>query len=751
VPAPTSPGALVRRKRQHPVPEDSIRLRAVALAAVMVSAIALVAQDAVDPGTGAGALALIPVGFVFSHLRRARRNTIFKLGLAAAMCAALWSFIQTVRTAPSVDDARAALASLFLWTQVLHSFDLPRRRDLALSVVASLILLAEAGSLSLGSGFAVFLVPYAAVAGAWLYLSNRLDDEKRAARTAVLRDSRRPRRAKGNPVEAWGLLRPLAVTTAAVMLAGTMVFLAAPRMNGFRVVAPPFSITRKVVVPGFGGAVVNRGLPSQGGTGSASSNGGYPGFGQSVDLGVRFHLSDRVVMKVRAQQAAFWRAQAYDTFDGQTWTVSGTSIEEQSAGFEPPIKLAPPVEAVESILSGGVRSSELTQTFYVLVSQPNVVFAAYQPKDLYFPLNRVAVDSYGSVRTPLFLEADTIYSVVSEVPSPTVAELRASPRTPTGLSAELLGRYELLAAQYTQLPDDLSPRVLGLAHEITDGAPTTYDKVIAIQDWLKANTRYNLDIPPDPLGTNPVDEFLFHRRQGYCEHFSTAMIMLLRAVGVPSRFAVGFDSGARNPFTGYFEVRESDAHSWVEVFYPGVGWIEYDPTHDVPQANPGLAGRFIAPQVFRAIGRFLVHLVPGPVKAVASAVGSALASALRRLPVGARILGSCSVLGALWAIRRRRRRPRSPPGTLPVEAFRSMCMTFAARGNPRPPHRTANEHLLALLANDRLAHDARADLELIVRTFEQEAFSGERAGLDEGRLARDAAGRVRGLASAHRR
>ena len=357
--------------------------------------------------------------------------------------------------------------------------------------------------------------------------------------------------------------------------------------------------------------------------------------------------------------------------------------------FEPPITLARPGGALESILSGGVRTTELTQTFYVLVSQPNVVFAAYQPRDLYFPMNRVAVDSYGSVRTPLFLEADTIYSVVSQVPAPTIAELRTSTAMPTGLSSEVLGRYQLLVARYTQVPADLSQRVVALAHAITDTAPTTYDKVIAIEDWLRANTQYNLAIPPDPRGTNPVDEFLFGRRQGYCEHFSTAMIMLLRAVGIPSRFAVGFGSGARNPFTGYFEVRESDAHSWVEVFYPEIGWIEYDPTHDVPQADPGLAGRFIAPQVLRAVGRFLVRIVPGPVKTAGAAVGSALASGWRWVPTGTWILGVFAAFAAAWAIRRRRhrRRLRSPPGPLPVEAFQSMCQTFEARGTPpRPPH-----------------------------------------------------------------
>src|SRR5439155_7956083 len=120
------------------------------------------------------------------------------------------------------------------------------------------------------------------------------------------------------------------------------------------------------------------------------------------------------------------------------------------------------------------------------------------------------------------------------------------------------------------------------------------------------------------------DWFLFHRRQGTCEHFSAAMIVLLRAVGIPARMAVGFDPGHYNPLTGYYEVRESDAHSWVEVEYPGVGWIQYDPTHVVPVATPGLWSRFVGPQVIAAIGRFLSRVTPAPVRVAARGIGVAL-------------------------------------------------------------------------------------------------------------------------------
>ena len=132
-------------------------------------------------------------------------------------------------------------------------------------------------------------------------------------------------------------------------------------------------------------------------------------------------------------------------------------------------------------------------------------------------------------------------------------------------------RHGPFVTQYTQLPPDLPARVVALAHRITDPWTDTYDKVMAVQRWLQRNTRYNLDIPPDPPGVDAVDEFLFVRRQGFCEHIASAMAILLRSVGIPTRFAVGFDVGSHNLLTGYYDVHESDAHAWVEVAYPGIG------------------------------------------------------------------------------------------------------------------------------------------------------------------------------------
>lgn len=731
------PGAARRRAIRREGPEDSILIRVVVLATVMVAVVATVAQGAMDDRTALAAFVLIPLGYWYSYTSRRRRNIPLKVALAFAMLAALGSFITTVQVAPSVDAARGALASLFVWVQIIHSFDLPRRRDLAFSIGSSLALMAEAGSLSLSSSFVFFVVPYAILGGMWLFLSSRARNAELVtpgtsirARTPGNRD-RESLRLGGRRIAS----RPVAAALSVTLLAGATLFLAIPRVQGTQVVAPPFSLTSRVAVPGFSGAIVNPGVTTQSASGTESTQftaNAYPGFGTNIDLRARGHLSDDIVMKVRTTQPAFWRAQVYDHFDGTTWTSSNP--ETQSIAVTAPTIISPGDGWVS-----GAPAHEVVQTFYVQQEQPNVVFAAYAPTQLYFPAATVSEDAYASVRSPILLEEGMIYSVVSEVPDATPQLLRQSG-----------DKWDpAFLAQYTQLPAGTPARDIALAHRITDGLPTTYDKVMAVQNWLKTHTEYNLDIAPDPADVNAVDYFLFERRQGFCEHFASAMIVLLRAAGIPARFAVGYGAGQRNPFTGYYEVRQSDAHSWVEVDYPNVGWMEYDPTHVVPDAGAGIGSTFIAPQVFRAIGRFLAAALPEPVKAFLAAVGRALASAARAgvrvwpVPIVLLIVAGIAVVATR---RRSLRRRLGPPPAGASAAFLALCRVFAARGHARSPARTPSEHVADLLAHDPLARDARTDLERIVGAFEWEQFGARPPSENDVRDALSAAARLEDIA-----
>ena len=507
-----------------------------------------------------------------------------------------------------------------------------------------------------------------------------------------------------------------------------------PHVPGARVLAPPFSVLNPVAVPGLGGSVDNpdaTGPDGSGGSGPVRGV-GYPGFGTALDLRVRGHLSNRLVMRVRSPEPQFWRGQAYDTFDGNSWLASSHAVAEFGAGADQSIDVGTQATTVPT--------RTLLQTFYVEQRQPNIVFAAAIARQVYFPASHVAMDDYGTILSPIMLEPGTIYSVVSDVPNPTTAMLRAArqPVDPAFLQ------------QYTQLPADLPARVVALAHRITDRYPDAYDKAMAVQRWLQQNTRYNLDIPPDPPGVDAVDEFLFVRRQGFCEHIASAMAIMLRAVGVPTRLAVGFDSGSHNLLTGYYDVHESDAHAWVEVAYPGIGWMQYDPTHAVPPAEGGFGASFLAGQLLSKFAHFLAWVVPGPIERLGSAVGRGLAAgvrfAARWWPVTLLALAGFAV--ALLLRRRRRLLARAPTGT--EAAFASLCRTFERRGHPRAPSATPHEYLEVLLASDPVALASRTDVETVVSLFESDRFSASPPSADEVEQALTSARRVAELAGAHR-
>lgn len=133
--------------------------------------------------------------------------------------------------------------------------------------------------------------------------------------------------------------------------------------------------------------------------------------------------------------------------------------------------------------------------------------------------------------------------------------------------------------RYLELPQGMPERIAGLAHEWADGQPTPYLKAKAIEDHLKRDYRYDTNSPSGGK-PQPVDHFLFESRRGHCEFFSTAMALMLREVGVPSRNVTGFVGGTYNRFGRYYAVRQGDAHSWVEAYFddPIHGWVTFDPT-----------------------------------------------------------------------------------------------------------------------------------------------------------------------------
>ncbi|MBW3657415.1 MAG: transglutaminase domain-containing protein, partial [Actinobacteria bacterium] len=273
-------------------------------------------------------------------------------------------------------------------------------------------------------------------------------------------------------------------------------------------------------------------------------------------------------------------------------------------------------------------------------------------------------------------------------------------------------------ATYTDLPGDLPARVHELADELTDGLTTNYEKAEAVEAWLGANTSYTLDAPPVPRDVDPVDHFLFETQQGWCEPIASSMTVLLRSAGVPARFATGFQPGTRNPITGVYDVKMSDAHAWVEVWVPHHGWVAFDPTGAVPQALDGSEPPTIPlMELVRWAGSSVAALVPGSIRDAARDAARAVAAA--PVAAGTTVLGLLGgTAGAVLLARRRREARRRAEGT----GYDRLSRLLAEHGVPRDPWQTPREHLGRIRL--RLPTLPRAPVDALVATEESRRYAG---------------------------
>jgi len=172
---------------------------------------------------------------------------------------------------------------------------------------------------------------------------------------------------------------------------------------------------------------------------------------------------------------------------------------------------------------------------------------------------------------------------------------------PQALRRLYLGRQtERFLAEYRKLPPEISDRVKDLARQIapTDRYPTPFERAVRVESYLAQNYAYTLDLDADP-NLEPVEDFLFQRRKGHCEYFASSMVILLRALRIPSRLVSGFHGGEWSEVGEYYVVKQSDAHAWVEAYLEPWGWMTFDPT-------PGAARtRLAAGSAFGPFGRWI--------------------------------------------------------------------------------------------------------------------------------------------------
>lgn len=293
------------------------------------------------------------------------------------------------------------------------------------------------------------------------------------------------------------------------------------------------------------------------------------GFTDRLQLGRigQIQQSSAVVMHIEIQgdtQGIYdlkWRGVALNVFDGKVWSNSFA-----------PRQLHSSADGSYHLTTSQDRTGSSTiprrSVHYRVLMEPlgtNVFFLAERPRSVTGNYRPVSADAGGAVYNLDLEHVINRYDAESELPEIDSEQLRLAANTvPEG------------AGQYLNLPP-LDIRISQLAEQITASSPSNYDKALAIEQHLRTHFGYTLELPRGRL-QDPLANFLFERKQGHCEYFASSMAVMLRTLGIPSRIVNGFRSGEFNDLTGQYVVRASNAHSWVEAYFPGTGWVSFDPT-----------------------------------------------------------------------------------------------------------------------------------------------------------------------------
>ncbi len=290
-------------------------------------------------------------------------------------------------------------------------------------------------------------------------------------------------------------------------------------------------------------------------------------YGNSLGLGSKADQGEGILFRVRAPGSSlsryYWRARIYDTYGGGQWQSSQTfkrAFQPDSQDLGVPTADQPIVEFEFEWLFAA-QATLVTQPQPIWVSRPaELIYTAAEPGQI----------DFNGLRAKPILVSGEKYTAQSALNNPSVKILREAGQD----------YPEWVRARYLSLPEDFPVRVTALAAEITEGQETPYDKAAQITSYLRENIVYNDTVPTLTFGADVIERFLFDWKSGYCTYSASAEVLMLRSLGIPARLAAGYAQGQR--VNGQYIVRAKDAHAWPEVYFPGIGWVEFEPTGNQP-------------------------------------------------------------------------------------------------------------------------------------------------------------------------
>jgi transglutaminase-like putative cysteine protease len=310
-----------------------------------------------------------------------------------------------------------------------------------------------------------------------------------------------------------------------------------------------------------------------------------PGLPRQHLIGSGPELSQQIVMIIRTGDLEpapsmevlssmppryYWRSLNYDVYTGRGWLTSET--EEYSYAANEPILAPIPTENKDLRLVK--QEVETTQGSGKLLHFAGTLVSVNEAYNVNIrtptPIEGTS-DVFGVMIESTKYQADSIYPFQSDIRLRTLSN----------------NNPDWINTRYLSLPDNIPERVHTLAEDLTSSYDTPYEKALAIESYLRSFP-YTLDVQPPPLESDIVDYFLFDLQKGYCDYYASSMVVLARSAGLPARLVIGYASGYYDPINARYLVSEADAHSWVEIYFPEVGWVEFEPTAGRPSIERSL-------------------------------------------------------------------------------------------------------------------------------------------------------------------
>ena len=457
-------------------------------------------------------------------------------------------------------------------------------------------------------------------------------------------------------------------------------------------------------------------------------------YGNSLSLGVNARQGTDEVFSVTPPSPDFpryyWRMRVYDTYQAGNWLSSPGFTEAFSSEQA---DLVIPAAASARVGDFLIRWKTSPTILLAIPSQPVWVSRTGQIQLADAGPNQVDVLSW---HTDLALLPGDQYTARAILIDPSVPDLR---RAGTDYPA-------WVKAHYLQTPDNLPQDIRALAKSLTQAQSTPYDKTDAITTYLRREITYSLSVPSLPAGVEPLERFLFTWKSGFCNYYASAEVMLLRSAGVPARLAVGYAQGALQS-NGTFVIQERDSHAWPEVYFPGIGWVNFEPTTSQPaivrtgeRTNQGVlptqatAGPNVRPPVkrlqedqnpagrqtafpYQTVGVWVIILI------LASIVAYYLRVLDRKKPLSRRLLQWVRQISMRYGINMptwMARWERWSESTEVERAFQAINQSLGWLGKPQPLHATPAERAEQL---KQLLPSLAEQVDILNGQLEQTLFS----------------------------